>query len=199
MTILCDDVKFENDLDRLAYFYGSDKCPQIKHHYTPYYYNLFKGRCNSIKKVFEMGVGHISNMNNYPGYKNGASLYMWQDFFPKARIYGADIMPELVFKEDRIETFYCDQSSKKDLVNIIDKVGSDIDIFIDDGSHIPEDQMFTCLTLMPMLDKDVTYIIEDVGRVGIINSLRQYDCEVIRFAKRASRDDRLIVVKNKYG
>ncbi len=187
-----------NELDKLALKYGSDKCPQIKHNYTPFYYDLFKDRRDSVKKVFEMGVGCSANMNNYPGYKDGAGLYMWRDFFPNAQIYGADILPELIFKDERIETFLCDQTNEMDLLELISKTGMDIDIFIDDGSHIPEDPLFTCLTLMPILDKDVTYIIEDVGRGGIIEYFGQYDCEKTRFGDKVSRDNRLVVVKNKH-
>lgn len=41
------------ELCELAYKYGTDKCPQIKHFYTPYYYKLFKDRRLSVKKVLE--------------------------------------------------------------------------------------------------------------------------------------------------
>jgi hypothetical protein len=187
MTTLCD----------LAYKYGSDKCPQIKHHYTGFYYELFKDRRDSVRKVVEIGVGCRENMNDYPGYRTGASLYMWRDFFPNAMIYGADILPELVFKDGRIETFQCDQSVRSDLLNLIKKTGPDIDLFIDDGSHKPDDQVFACLTVMPMLDEGTTYVIEDVGKVGIIHSLDCYDCQRVSFKDRVSRDDRLIVVRKK--
>lgn len=174
---------------------SADKAPL----YTEFYCDLFKDKRGSVKKVLEMRVGCSENMNDYPGYKTGASLYMWQDFFPKAKIYGAGILPKLVFKEGRIGIFQCDQTIKKDLVSLIKKTGRDIDLFINDGSHVPENQAFTCLTVMPMLKKDVVYIIEDVGRAGIIESFGHYDCEVVKSEKGVSRDDRLIVIKNKHG
>ena len=185
MTVLCD----------LAYLYGSDKCPQIKHHYTEFYYDLFKDKRESVKKVVEIGIGCPENMNDYPGYKTGASLYMWRDFFPNAMIYGVDILPGILFRDDRIETFRCDQTDSWHLTWLIDKTGSDIDLFIDDGSHKPEDQLFTCKTVMPLLDTGATYVIEDVGRVGIIEELRQYDSQKITFENKASRDDRLITIR----
>src|SRR3990167_2538711 len=109
----------ENELDKLALKYGSDKCPQIKHSYTPYYFNLLKDKQETIKKVLEIGAGE------------GASLRMWSDFFPNALVYGADNQDGRIFKEDRIEVFRCDQSSKKDLVDLTTKTGSDIDLVID--------------------------------------------------------------------
>jgi len=189
VTVLCD----------LAYLYGSDKCPQIKHHYTEFYYDLFKDKRESVKKVVEIGIGCPENMNDYSGYKTGASLYMWRDFFPNAMIYGVDILPGILFRDDRIETFRCDQTDSWHLTWLIDKTGSDIDLFIDDGSHKPEDQLFTCKTVMPLLDTGATYVIEDVGRVGIIEELRQYDSQKITFENKASRDDRLITIRRNNG
>ena len=76
---------------------------------------------------------------------------MWRDFFPNAHIYGADIRPETIFNDERITTYLCDERKKEDLVNLIKNTGSDIDIFVDDGSHHLNDQIFTCKTLMPLL------------------------------------------------
>ncbi len=185
------------ELCRLAYWFGSDKCPQIKYHYTPYYYTLLKDRQNSIKKVLEIGVGSPELMPHCPNYKKGASLYMWRGFFPKAQIYGADILPELVFKDERIETFQCNQSKKKDLKKLIAKIGPDIDLVIDDGSHLAKDQVFTCLTLMPMLKKDIIYVIEDVADLGIIEKLKDYDSQYKRFKHKSTWNDRMVVVRNK--
>ena len=41
--------------------------------------------------------------------KPGASLRVWRDFFPNAKIYGGDIDKETLFIEDRISTYYVDQ------------------------------------------------------------------------------------------
>lgn len=193
-------MKFETELCELAYKYGTDKCPQIKHSYTPYYYELLKARRDSIKKVLELGVGFEESIPNYPVRRKGASLYMWRDFFPNAQIYGADILPELVFKDERIETFRCDETVKEDLEKLIEKTGSDIDLFIDDGSHTTNHQVFTCLTLMPRLKKDVIYIIEDIKIVRRVEpNLKDFDCQLLNFNRNRQRDSRLIVVKHKNG
>lgn len=171
-----------NELDNLALKYGADKSPRLKHNYTPYYFDLLKDRRSTIRKVLEIGAGE------------GASLRMWRDFFPNALVYGADNQDNRIFKEDRIEVFKCDQSSKQDLVKLIAKTGSDIDLVIDDGSHVPEHQVFSCLNLMPLLKSEVVYIIEDVADENIINELSSYKCEMTKFGKRY--DDRIIVVRN---
>ena len=84
---------------------------------------------------------------------------------------------------------------------MINRIGSDIDLFIDDGSHVPEHQVSTCLTAMPLLDKDVTYIIEDVRALERVlphlEKHKEYDCEVITYRNARFDDDRLIIVRHK--
>lgn len=176
------------ELCKIAYKYGTDKTPLIKHSYTPYYHEWFNTKRNEIKKVLELGIGHFKNMQNQetifdPGlnriFHRGASLYMWRDFFPYAQIYGADIVTEALIQDERITSFYCDERNKDDLVALIKRTGSDIDIFIDDASHRVDDQIFTAKTVLPMLNKGATYIIEDVGYSKKISSaLSDYNTKV---------------------
>lgn len=175
-------------LCKLAYKYGTDKCPQIKHSYTPFYYKLLKPRRQSIKKVLEIGIGHFKNMQEVeviydPGlkryYHRGASLYMWRDFLPSAQIYGADVRPETIFEDERIKTYLCDEREKEDIERLIEQTGSDIDLVVDDASHHVDDQIFLAKTLLSLLNKGVTYIIEDVGHSKKISrALTGYDCYV---------------------
>ena len=171
------DVKITK-LCKLGYKYGTDKCPQIKHSYTPFYYELLKDKQQSVKKVLELGIGRTRKNNHKPekvyelGVKQylerGASLYMWRDFFPNAQIYGADFRPEVMFDDGRIKTYLLDERKKKDLVKLIKKTGSDIDVVIDDASHHVDDQIFAAQTLLPLLDKKVVYIVEDVSHSKLI-------------------------------
>jgi len=165
-------------LCELGYMYGTDKCPQIKHEYTPFYYGLFNRERLSIKKILEIGIGMTRRNKHQPeivykvGIKpyllRGASLYMWRDFFPNAQIYGADFMPDTLFEDERIKTYLCDERKEEDVATLIKTIGSDIDILIDDASHRVADQVFLARTLLPLLKKDVIYIIEDVGHSGYL-------------------------------
>ncbi len=191
-------MEFETPLCELAYKYGTDKCPQINHNYTPFYYKLLGDKRESIRKVVELGVGFPGVLNSHGvKYHTGASLYMWRDFFPNAMIYGADIAPKAIFKDDRIETFLCNVQNPVDLVNLIRKTGSDVDLFIDDAFHKSEVQIFNCLALMPLLKRDVIYIIEDVLHSRkIMKTLDQYVCERVRFCPER-KNDCIIIVRNK--
>ncbi len=159
--------------------------------YTPFYYELLKDKRDSFKKILELGVGCPKVMKHVKDYKAGASLKMWRDFFPNAQIYGIDIAPEAIFEEERIKTFLCNETNKEELVELIETIGNDIDLVVDDGSHNPRHQVFAFQTLMPLLKKDVIYIIEDVRFKGYVSRhLSNYDYQT---------PDNLatIIVKNK--
>lgn len=182
MTELCD----------IAFKYGTDKCPQTKHHFTEFYYEMFRDRRKEIKKVVEIGIGCLA-----PRFIKGASLYMWRDFFPKAKIYGVDIRSDLMIHgEKRIETFCYDQTVKSDLKELIMIIGGDIDIFIDDGAHEPETQAFTCRTVMPLLD-DPFYFIEDAAYLDPAKQLPEYSYKSLIRSGRKYKDDRLILIRKR--
>ena len=170
-----------NDLELLGLKYGTDKIG--KHNYLPYYFDMFKDMREYVKKVVEVGVAE------------GAGVRMFRDFFPNAMIYGAEIDDKRIFSEDRIEVYKCDQSKKRDIKKFLKQVGTDIDIFIDDGSHKPEDQVLTCLTVMPYLKKEAIYIIEDVADPMIMYGLTDYDYKMEELGKRY--DDRLLIIRHK--
>lgn len=177
--------KMRDPLTKLAIKYGSDRHPESKHSYTPYYYKLFKGRRQSVKKILEIGAGE------------GAGLRMWRDYFPNATVYGADNDEKRIFKEERIDVIHCDQSSRGDLVLLLDKTGTNIDFVVDDASHKPQHQVFTCLTLMPFLNHDVVYIIEDVADLSIIGNLGAYEIEVPKLNRWRKRyDDWLVIARH---
>jgi len=189
-------------LCRLAYEYGTDKCPQMGHTYTPYYYQLFKDRRQTVRKVLEVGIGSPSTMKHVKGYKIGASLFMWREFFPKAQIYGVDILQETIFEADRIKTFLLNERDKPGLRKLVKEIGADIDLFIDDGSHVLSDQVRTCRTVMPYLSKDTTYMIEDVRRPApMMEKMADYDISMINLAHlygRAKLGNYLAMVKHKH-
>lgn len=183
-------------LCKIAYKYGTDKCPQIKHSYTPFYYKLLNGRRKSIKKVLEMGIGYYSRNRHH--LLRGASLYMWREFFPNAQIYGADICPETIFQDERIKTYLCDERKKEDLVKLIENTGSDIDLVVDDASHHVDDQIFASRTLLPLLQTHTIYIIEDVTHSKVIRQAlgEEYDYYLLEIPRKW-HGGMILVIKNK--
>lgn len=168
-------------LSALAVKYGSDKW-SAKHSYTKFYYDTFKDRRASVRKVVEIGVGE------------GASLRMWREFFPNAMIYGAEILPNRVWSDERIQIIEFDQTKQEDLEGLTGRTGGAIDLFVDDGTHVPDDQITTCLVLMPYLWRGVTYVIEDVRDRGVHRMLGDYAVTEPKLERRLRYDNRLAVV-----
>jgi hypothetical protein len=185
------------ELCELAIKYGADKAPQIMHSYTPIYYELFKNK-RAIKKVLEIGIGFPELMSFVPNYTIGASLYMWRDFFPEATIYSADIRKDILINEDRIKSFYVDQSDEGSLNHLVEEMGKDFDLIIDDGSHVATHQILTAKILNRCLTKDGIYIIEDVIDVNcVIPFLSDFKTEVvIGDLKINNEKDALIIIRN---
>ena len=126
--------------------YRTDK---LTHHAYNRFYDFFLNEYKNKKfNFFEIGVDA------------GRSLKMWNDYFTNAKIYGMDIDHEFDHKKGKI--FKGDQSSKKDLDLIIREIKSS-DFIIDDGSHVPEHQLFTFNYLFEkLLNHGGMYIIEDI-------------------------------------
>lgn len=153
-------------LTELAEKYIVDKCPKYNHYYTDMYDNILQSKVKTYENIFEIGIGNdrlmkpLTNQN----YRAGASLRMWRDYFINANVYGCDILPEVIFEEERIQTFVCDQSCVKSLTDLMNRIPNP-DLIIDDGSHILEHQIISFKTLFPYV-KDI-YIIEDVMKYDI--------------------------------
>jgi predicted O-methyltransferase YrrM len=142
-------------LDELALKYGSDKCPEILHHYTPFYETLLRGR--RIRRVLELGI------------LRGASLRMWRDYFREAHVFGLDINPEVLFEEERIRTRLCDASDAIELAAVADELGGHFDLIVDDASHLSTDQITAAHALWPRLEQGGLLIIEDVAEPTVVS------------------------------
>lgn len=174
-----------NELAKLGLKYGTDK--GTKHHYLDIYYDLFKDKRESIQKVLEIGVAE------------GAGLRMLKDFFPNAIIYGIDNQDNRIFEEVGIKVFKADQSNRDQLLEVWDEIipgPNNLDIVIEDGSHIPEHQYFTANTLVPLLKEGAIYIIEDVDGLSaepLFEKLSKFNPIMIKVGMR--HDDRLLIIK----
>lgn len=145
--------------------YGSDK--SVWHNYSKFYYELFKNIRYNKNRIFELGIG--SNNINIPSNmgeegKPGASLRAWKEFFPNSLIFGADIDKNILFKEERINTFFCNQKSKKLIKNLWNnsELIEKFDIIIDDGLHDYFSNILFFMNSIHKLKKGGIYIIEDI-------------------------------------
>jgi hypothetical protein len=146
--------------------HGSDKAHRW-HNYTLVYSLLFKESCDRPLRVFELGLG-----TNNPGLAStmgvdgrpGASLRGWREIFPNALIYGADIDRNILFQEERIKTFYCDQLDQGAIRELWSQpdLHDGMDVIIEDGLHTFEANISFLEGSLDHLRPGGVYIIEDI-------------------------------------
>jgi hypothetical protein len=145
--------------------YGSDKGYRW-HNYTLLYHFLFRHHRHRVRSVFELGIG--TNFADTPSNMGlngspGASLRAWRDYFPNARIVGADIDERVLFSEDRIITWQVDQRSKESIDRLWHHFGDvSFDIMIDDGLHQIDANATFMQNSVWKLRPHGFYIIEDI-------------------------------------
>lgn len=106
-------------LKELGVEHGTDK---VAHRYMPHFEQRFKHLRNDPITLLEIGV------------MKGQSLRTWRDYFPNGKIYGIDVVPESIYKEERIMCFLGDQSNANFLEGVVATTGP-LDFIIDDGGH----------------------------------------------------------------
>jgi hypothetical protein len=161
-TVLCE-IMGRNGSDK-----GNIDLSNTGHNYTILYHDLFKHFQDKEIRLFELGIG--TNNPNLPSSMGingvpGASLFGWREYFPKAKIYGADVDKNILFNTDNIKTYYCDQLNTKsieDMWNLNDELKDEFDIIIEDGLHTPEANINFFENSIHKLKKNGYYIIEDV-------------------------------------
>ena len=165
--------------------YGSDKggCGRFScHNYTNLYQLLFNNIKNDNLNIFELGLGTNNTdiaYNMGPSGKPGASLKSWKEFLPNSMIYGADIDKSVLFNEDRIETFYCDQTSPeiiKDMWNSKDLKNIEFDFIIDDGLHEFDANIIFFENSLHKLKVNGYFIIEDL-KLETVSMMKKYISE----------------------
>jgi len=144
--------KDENPLE--TYFYNNTgreihKCV----HYFEIYHKYFEKFRNKKVKVVEFGVNH------------GGSIEMWKDYFgKKAKIIGVDINPQCKEVENlkkNIEIYIGNQEDRNFLKRLFDEIG-EVDIVIEDGGHMPKQQINTFEESWPYIKEGGIYLVEDL-------------------------------------
>ena len=166
------DVTVATPLCHIMGEHGSDKGhANIKaswHNYTTLYYNLFKDMRYKPLRVFELGLG-TNNLdvpsNMGPQGRPGASLYGWNQFFPSAKIFGADIDTRILFHTPAIQTYYCDQTNPKVIHTMWEtpELQEPFDIIVEDGLHTFDANVCFFENSIHRLAKGGYYIIEDIA------------------------------------
>jgi len=135
-----------NELKRFFDNYESNEGrPTYKHkHYQRIYEEHLARFIDKPITLVEIGIGY------------GGSLQMWKSFLgSQCSIIGIDKHDHLCFEDTQIHCIASDEA------NILSLGLKDIDIFIDDGSHICSNQINTLNSMFPMIKHGGVYIVED--------------------------------------
>jgi hypothetical protein len=141
-------------LTRLAIRHGCDKWGV--HFYTPVYHELFGHLRERPLRMLEIGVGGFE----FPTI-GGASLRMWADYFPRARIVGIDILEKRLDLDPRVTVLQGSQDDPE-FLRLVSAAHGPFDIIVDDGSHMPKHVLASFDYLFPALADGGLYVIEDV-------------------------------------
>ena len=135
------------DLDNIGKHFNTDKNSDYHHYLNKYDFFLSKFRDKEMN-VLELGV-----------YK-GASIAMWEKYFPKAIIYGVDINAECKIYETGRKKIIIEDLSHEDRIKKLADITPQI--VIDDASHLWSHQIKALYNLLPCLPSGAVYIIEDL-------------------------------------
>lgn len=130
-------------------------------HYFDIYHRHFSKFVGRDVHVLEIGV------------YSGGSLEMWREYFgPKCHLYGVDIEGACkVYENEYTKVFVGDQADRQ-FWKVFKKEVPTIDILIDDGGHLPEQQIVTLEEMLPHLRRGGVYLCEDVH--GVLNRFAAY-------------------------
>lgn len=139
-----------NKTERLFYDHRGRPCDKW-HHYLAIYDRYLRPLAERRpQRVLEIGV------------QRGGSLELWRSLFgPQAVIHGLDIDPACAaLSTADLPVHVGTQDDVPLLHQIVHRMGG-IDIVIDDGGHVNDQQIATFEALYPLLSPDGIYICED--------------------------------------
>jgi hypothetical protein len=132
-------------------------------HYFDIYHRHFSRFRGREVRILEIGI------------YSGGSLGMWRDYFgPNCQVYGVDIEPACkAYESASVKVFIGDQADRNFWKRFKQEVGS-VDVVIDDGGHLPEQQIVTFEELLPHMHPGGVYLCEDLH--GTLNAFASYMC-----------------------
>ncbi len=159
---------FEKNLNFLFEFFESDKGEKFVNQYNQpmkrdsnlkiqgHNYAQFYDEYLFEKKDKELNILEIGSF-----YGNAAAALYF--YFKNAKIYSADIFPDLFsYTSDRIKNFYVDSSSEKSISQNILKKNKKFEIIIEDACHAYKDQIISLFMLFPILSSGGIFITEEL-------------------------------------
>jgi hypothetical protein len=157
------EIKVKSKSDLEVFFDNRIDGPGIwkwRHYFDIYdlHFKRFRGK---PVRILEIGI------------YSGGSLDMWTTYFgTECIVYGIDIEESCrVYEKDNINVFIGDQSDRNFWKSFKEKVPP-VDIIIDDGGHLPLQQLVTLEETLDHLRPGGVYLCEDI--TGRFNPFHSY-------------------------
>jgi hypothetical protein len=146
---------------------GSDKASV--HGYYEVYAAILQDTA-AVASVLEIGMGTnnetiVSTMGS--AGTPGASLRAFRDLLPNAIIYGADLDENILFQEERIQTFPVDQTDPRTLQVLAEKLPDNMDLIIDDGLHSPDANIAVLQMALSKIKPGGWVVVEDIAPAAV--------------------------------
>jgi hypothetical protein len=97
----------------------------------------------------------------------GASLRAFREYLPGATIFGGDVDKRILFQDDRIRTYFVDQTDLASLASLGKNLPEAIDLIIDDGLHAPNANLAVLVFGLEKLNHNGWLVIEDIPERAI--------------------------------
>ena len=112
------------------------------------------------KILSKIDCGHILEF----GVFEGDSIRWLNQIFPKAKIYGSDILDKQDNwpKGENIQYFYVNQDSPISIKKMFSQINNKLDLIIEDGSHLPRHQKNCLIESLKHISSGGIYILEDI-------------------------------------
>ena len=120
-------------------------------HYFDIYHRHFARFVGRPVRILEVGI------------YSGGSLDMWQAYFGKqCEVFGVDIEEACkIYERPNVHILIGDQADRKFWSRVKQDIGP-IDILVDDGGHLPQQQIITLEEMLPHLRPNGVFLCEDV-------------------------------------
>lgn len=147
--------------------YGSDKGRTHDYHLV---YGALMREPSKVQSLLEIGLGTnntdvVSSMGS--AGNPGASLRAFRKYLPNALIFGADIDRRVLFEDERIRTFFVDQTNLATFDELSTQIKEPLDFIIDDGLHSPNANLTVLIFSISRLKTGGWVVIEDIQQSSL--------------------------------
>jgi SAM-dependent methyltransferase len=150
-------------LKRVFDSYGCDKSRNHDYHFV---YGAVLKNLGKIDSILEIGLGTtntdiVSNMGKI--WVPGNSLRAFREYLPGTSVYGADVDRRILFEEERIQTYFVDQTDASTITSLGEKIPGQLDLIIDDGLHAPNANLAVLIFALDKVKPGGWVVIEDIS------------------------------------